>query len=127
MINEFRPQTIDEQIAGIDWEGMTVEQMIQILGELGIGFYETLNLLLAKLSPMQKSKLMKLVKQSQLGDKSSVNTTKRKVLSIKQDQDQDQLIKFIITLLDWRADKKHIADELGGFGKFKNIQFKPAT
>jgi hypothetical protein len=127
MTNEFLPPSLDEMIAGIDWENMSVEELMQILDQLGIGFYETLSILLSKLSPSQKGKLMILVKQSQLGNKASINTTKRQVLSIKKDDSLETLLKHIITLLDWRAEKKNIADELGGFGKFKNIQFQPQS
>jgi predicted YcjX-like family ATPase len=120
MTSELMTPASDQHFSSMDFESMDIEQLMQILDQLGIGFYETLTLLLAKLSPSQKSKLMKLVKQSQLGDKSQVTATKQKVVSIKQDPNLETVLCQLIILLGWRAEKKHTAESLGGFARFGN-------
>lgn len=120
----FQPG-VAEQIAKIDWENLSLEEIIAILDRLGIGFMETLKLLLLKLQPGQKAYLMSLVQSTSIGNKSLHYKTKIAVSRIKKDPGIPSLIKNILNLLSWRADRKNGLVQTGTFGALPQQNYKP--
>lgn len=121
----FQPAVANE-IAKIDWENLSIEEIIAILDRLGIGFMETLKLLLLKLKPGQKAYLMHLVQTTAIGNKAKHFKTKVAVTSLKQDNRVPKLIIHILNLLTWRADRKNGLTTTGSFGALPQQNFKPA-
>lgn len=108
----------------INWDNLSVEEIINILDRLGVGFYETLKILLGKLKPGQKRQLMKLVQIYEIGKKNKLQNTSQAILNLKFDHQTPKIIKQILVLLFWRSQKRYgVKDD---FSQIKNIQFKPA-
>jgi|GEM_PF-4577219 len=121
----FQPAVANE-IAKIDWENLSVEEIIAILDRLGIGFMETLKLLLLKLKPGQKAYLMNLVQNTAIGNKAKHFKTKMAISALKQDTRVPKVIINILNLLTWRADRKNGLTATGSFGALPQQNFKPA-
>lgn len=109
----------------LDWESLSLDELIEILDRLGLGFYLTLKLLLSKLKPGQKRVLMKLVSNCEIGKKEKRSKTQRELNKVKSDPMTPRLIKHILILLFWRADKKN-GVMMGDFSNLPKFDFKPA-
>lgn len=120
------PISVANEIAKIDWDRLSLEEIIAILDRLGIGFAETLKLLLSKLKPGQKAQLMNLVQAAAIGNKQKHFKTQVVVSTIKQDPKIPNIFKLILNLLAWRADKKHGLTAMDNFASQPAQDFAPA-
>jgi hypothetical protein len=121
----FQPH-IASEIAKIDWEKLSIEEIMAILDRLGIGFMETLKLLLLKLRPGQKAYLMNLVQTTGVGNKSKHSKTNAAISSLKKDPRVPKLVLHILNLLTWRADRKNGLTTTGSFGALPQQNYQPA-
>lgn len=123
MDSTFRTPSNSQEIMNINWESLSIEEIMNILDRLGVGFYQTLKLLLTKLKPGQKKQLMKLVQTYEIGKKNRLQNKRQAIQNLKFDSQVPKIIKHILVLLSWRDDKKN--GRANDFSQFQNIQFKP--
>jgi hypothetical protein len=121
-MNEFIPPKAAEKLQQINWETLTLDELIDLLDRLGLGFYETLVWLLKKLKPGHKQILMRLVTRAKIGQRRHIYLTKQELEKIKNDPNIPTEIKRLLTVLDWRADNKFSHDDMGVFAKFGKLQ-----
>jgi hypothetical protein len=105
-ISSFKTQSDSQGIININWENLSIEEIMNILDRLGVGFYQTLKLLLGKLKPGQKKQLMKLVQTYEIGKKNRLQNTRQAIHNLKFDPHTPKIVKHILVLLSWRDDKK---------------------
>ena len=105
-ISNFYTHNPNQEVLNINWESLTAEEIMDILDRLGVGFYQTLKLLLGKLKSGQKKQLMNLVQKYEIGKKNRSQNTHQAIQSLKNDHTIPKIIKHLLVLLSWRDDKK---------------------
>ena len=76
---------LQKQLNQINWDTISLEELLEILDKLGIGYYATIQYLLTKLKKQGNvNTLMGLIKSFGIGKKGSVKTAKQKLKDLKK-------------------------------------------
>jgi hypothetical protein len=113
----------EEQIHGINWESLSLQELLDIFDKLGVGFNMTLLILLKTLKPGQIQSLMNLVSALQIGKKETIKGVRNNYWQLKQNQAISKNVSHTLFVLLCRVEKKY------GFTSFEDLpnqNFKPA-
>lgn len=122
---------LQNELNQINWDTISLEELLEILDKLGIGYYATIQYLLTKLKKQGNvNTLMGLIKSFGIGKKGSVKTAKQKLRDLKKQNQVSPTVLQALFVLIARHQKK--------FGEYPNpfedlsfnnnqpINFKPA-
>jgi hypothetical protein len=114
----------ESDAVNINWDALSVDELIDILDRIGTGFSGTLKIIMSKLKIGEKSTLMKLVYKLGIGKASQRRKTLRALRKVLMDNLVSSIIKNLLILLTWRADKKFgITDD---FSALPPMNFQPS-
>jgi hypothetical protein len=122
----FKPPISQEQLINqIDWESLSLEEILEILDRLGIGYYTTIQYLLKKLKSQKGglSHLMKFIKALDIGKKGSAKNARKNLQALKKEKKLSKLLYWALMVLIARHEKK-FQEKPNPFEDI-NLEFQP--
>jgi len=118
----------ESKLNQIDWDSISLEELLDILDRLGAGYYSTVKYIISKLKGQkgQIGSLMYWIKSFGLGKPGASKSAKTKLAGLKKTKKISPPLSWALFILIARHEKK-FNEKPNLFENYQNLSFKPAN